>query len=146
MEGLTYSAYRTNLATGGLSRGKIKNARAWVSAALVYQHGCWSGLKNVNDTSLVVETMAFFNSSVITSTANALEMMVNYDNFGDKTVFWGPPKTERDSFWESGSTDSGSGSEEECGVLGGWYGQNDHYRLQECGPAEYEHIQLRHRW
>ncbi|KAL8499528.1 hypothetical protein ACS0TY_022463 [Phlomoides rotata] len=110
LEGLTYSAYRTNLATGGLSRGKIKDARAWVSAALVYQHGCWSGLKNVNDTSLVVETIAFFNSSVITSTANALAMMVNYDNFGDKTASWGPPKTERDGFWESGSTDSGSGS------------------------------------
>ncbi|KAL8528938.1 hypothetical protein ACS0TY_006420 [Phlomoides rotata] len=110
LELLTYSAYRTDLATGGLSRGKIKDARAWVSAALVYQYDCWSALKYVNDTSLVAETMAFFNSSVISSTANALGMMVNYDNFGDKTGSWGPPKTERDGFWESGSIDSGSGS------------------------------------
>lgn len=110
LELLNYSEYRTDLVTGGLSRGKMKDARAWMSAALVYQYDCWSALKYVNDTSLVDKTMAFFYSSVITSTANALAMMVNYDNFGDKTGSWGPPKTERDGFWESGSADSGSGS------------------------------------
>ncbi|KZV54480.1 putative pectinesterase/pectinesterase inhibitor 51-like [Dorcoceras hygrometricum] len=32
--------------------------------------------------------------------------MVNYDVFGDKIGSWGPPKTERDGFWETGSVSS----------------------------------------
>ncbi|XP_075482822.1 putative pectinesterase/pectinesterase inhibitor 51 [Primulina tabacum] len=107
LELLRYSEYRINLAGGALPLGKIKDARAWMSAALVYHYDCWSALKYVNDTSLVGSTIAFFNSSLILSTGNALGMMVNYDVFGDKIGSWAPPKTERDGFWEPGSDSSG---------------------------------------
>ncbi|KAG8373642.1 hypothetical protein BUALT_Bualt11G0045500 [Buddleja alternifolia] len=111
LEVLHYSEYRMNMVNNdALPRGRLKDARAWMSAALAYQYDCWSGLKYVNDTSLVDKTMAFFQSSLIASSSNALGMMLNFDVFGDKTASWGPPKTERDGFWESGSDSSGSGS------------------------------------
>ncbi|KAK4486786.1 hypothetical protein RD792_006628 [Penstemon davidsonii] len=100
---LQYAYYRTNLAHNALPQGKIKDARAWMSAALVYQYDCWSGLKKVNDTPLVVETMAFLNTSLMASTSNALGMLVNFDIFGENTKSWRPPKTERDGVWEIGS-------------------------------------------
>ncbi|XP_073295216.1 probable pectinesterase/pectinesterase inhibitor 51 [Primulina huaijiensis] len=106
LELLRYSEYRMNLAGEALPRGKIKDARAWMSSALVYHYDCWSALKYVNDTSSVGSTMAFFNSSLILSTSNALGMMWNYDVFGDKIGSWAPPKTERDGFWEPGSDSS----------------------------------------
>ncbi|XP_051139707.1 probable pectinesterase/pectinesterase inhibitor 51 [Andrographis paniculata] len=103
---LRYSEYRMNSAAEALPRGKLKDARAWMSAALGYHHGCWSGFKNLNDTPLVDKTLSFFYSSLIPSTTTALAMMVNYDLFGDKTESWHPPKTERDGFWEPGSESS----------------------------------------
>ncbi|XP_075514653.1 putative pectinesterase/pectinesterase inhibitor 51 [Primulina tabacum] len=106
---LRYSDYRLNLTGGALVGGSIKDARAWVSAALAYQYGCWSGLKlyaNDSDTALVQPTMAFFNSSLLVSTSNALAMLANYDVFADQTEYWAPPKTERDGFWETGSGSS----------------------------------------
>ncbi|CAN6697654.1 unnamed protein product [Malus baccata var. baccata] len=96
---LANSQYRISLATDSLSRGKIKNARASMSSALLYQYGCWSGLKNANDTSMVDETMSFLDS-LIGKSSNALGMMASYDNFGNDTKMWAPPKTERDGFWE----------------------------------------------
>ncbi|KZV25193.1 putative pectinesterase/pectinesterase inhibitor 51-like [Dorcoceras hygrometricum] len=108
---LRYSDYRLNLTDGALAGGGIKDARAWVSAALAYQYGCWSGLKlyaNDSDTALVQPTMAFLNSSLIVSTSNALGMLANFDVFGDKTESWAPPKTERDGFWGTGAGSSGS--------------------------------------
>ncbi|KAH6781891.1 Plant invertase/pectin methylesterase inhibitor superfamily [Perilla frutescens var. hirtella] len=111
LELLHYAEFRMNLVTSeALPRGRTKDARAWMSAVLVYQYDCWSALKYANDTSLVDKTMAFFYSSVIGSSSNALGMMVNYDVFGDKTGLWGPPKTERDGFWEPGSASPGLGS------------------------------------
>lgn len=107
LEVLRYADYRMNLVGGALTRGGIKDARAWAGAALAYQYGCWSGLKNVNDTALVVETMTFLNSTSIPSCSDALGMMVNYDIYGDKTGSWTQPKTERDGFWEPGSDSSG---------------------------------------
>ncbi|KAK6145000.1 hypothetical protein DH2020_021820 [Rehmannia glutinosa] len=110
LELLRYSEYRMNLTVDALPRGAFKDARAWMSAALVYQYDCWSALKYVNDTSMVDKTMAFFHSSLIAGiTSDALGMMVNYDVFGEKTASWGRPKTERDGFWESAGSDS-SGS------------------------------------
>ncbi|XP_075482139.1 putative pectinesterase/pectinesterase inhibitor 51 [Primulina tabacum] len=109
---LRYSDYRLNLTGGALAGGSIKDARAWVSAALAYQYGCWSGLKlyaNDTDTALVQPTLAFFNSSLIVSTSNALAMIANYDVFADQTESWAPPDTERDGFWETESGTSGSG-------------------------------------
>lgn len=111
LELLRYAEFRANLVAGdALPRGRNKDARAWMSAALVYQYDCWSALKYVNDTSLVDKTMSFFYSSVIASTSNVLGMMVNYDVFGETTGSWAPPKTERDGFWEPRSATSGFGS------------------------------------
>ncbi|KAL3654691.1 putative pectinesterase/pectinesterase inhibitor 51 [Castilleja foliolosa] len=111
LEVLGYSEYRMNLSGESLPRGGggVKDARAWLSAVLAYEYGCLSGLKKVNDTPLVAKTLAFFNSSLIASTGNVLGMIANYDFFGDKTVSWAPPKTERDGFWEP-ILDSYSGS------------------------------------
>ncbi|PKI60176.1 hypothetical protein CRG98_019446 [Punica granatum] len=103
---LDNSAYRTQATVGALPRGKTKDARAWLSAALLYQYDCWSGLKYANDTALVNETMSFLNSLTML-TSNALGMLVSYDLYEKDTKSWRPPVTERDGFWEPGS-ESGS--------------------------------------
>lgn len=110
LEFLRYSVYRVDLVADALPRGDIRDARAWMSAAMAYQYGCLSGLKTVNDTPQVAETVSFFNSSLIVSSIDALAMIANYDYFGDKTGSWAPPKTERNGFWAAGSDSSCSGS------------------------------------
>ncbi|XP_027178204.1 probable pectinesterase/pectinesterase inhibitor 51 [Coffea eugenioides] len=112
LEVLNYSDFRSDRTASVLARGKIKDARAWLSAAVVYQYDCWSALKYVNGTSKVNETMAFLNG-LLGLSSNALGMMVNYDNLGEDTGSWGPPKTERDGFWEGVG---GSGLEFHGGV------------------------------
>ncbi|XP_016469874.1 putative pectinesterase/pectinesterase inhibitor 51 [Nicotiana tabacum] len=107
MEVLGYAEYRVGLAGQALTRGELKNSRAWMSAVMVYQYDCWSALKYVNGTSQVSQTMAFLNS-LIGYSSNALGMLVNYDIYGENTGSWTPPKTERDGFWE-GSGSGGSG-------------------------------------
>ncbi|WJX40842.1 putative pectinesterase/pectinesterase inhibitor 51 [Trifolium repens] len=99
-----YSHHRISLTVEALSRGRIKDARAFMSAALAYQYNCWSGLKYANDTQLVFKTMSFLDSLTNLS-SNALSMILSYDLFGNDTDLWRPPRTERDGFWE----DSGSG-------------------------------------
>ncbi|TYH45442.1 hypothetical protein ES332_D11G264800v1 [Gossypium tomentosum] len=99
---LSYSSYRIKSAHYALTHGNIKDARAWMSAALGYQQNCWGALKYVNDTKLVVDTMLFLDSLVHHS-SNALSMMVAYDNYGEDTTLWTPPKTDRDGFYEKGS-------------------------------------------
>ncbi|KAK4774276.1 hypothetical protein SAY86_009211 [Trapa natans] len=107
LQGLGNSTYRTQSAVDALPRGKTKDARAWLSAALQFQLGCLSGFMNVNDTALVNETMAFLDS-LTRFTSNALSMLVSYDIYGNDTASWRPPATERDGFWEPGSvSDSG---------------------------------------
>ncbi|KAK2980369.1 hypothetical protein RJ640_014542 [Escallonia rubra] len=107
LEALGNSEFRLSLTADALPRGKIKDARAWMSAGLAYQYDCWSGLKYVNDTQMINKTMAFMDSLVGFS-SNALSMMVSYDVFGNDLSTWGPPKTERDGFWEgAGSGDIG---------------------------------------
>ncbi|GAA0160244.1 esterase [Lithospermum erythrorhizon] len=97
---LGYSSYRIESTVELLPRGdKIKDCRAWMSAALAYQYDCWSSLKYVNETAKVNETMAFLNS-LIGISGNALAMMWNYDNFGDQTGSWILPGTERDGVWD----------------------------------------------
>ncbi|KAL7142026.1 hypothetical protein ABFS83_08G094900 [Erythranthe nasuta] len=108
LEMVGYSEYRIGLVGGALTRGELKDARAWMSAALVYQYDCWSALKYVNDTAQVVQTMVFFNTTLIAGSSSALGMLMNYDIYGDKTGWWGPPRTERDGFWEPASESSGS--------------------------------------
>lgn len=83
-----------------------------MSGALLYQYDCWSALKYANDTSLTNETMSFLYS-LTTFTSNALSMIRSYDVHGNEIGSWGPPKTERDGFWE------GSGSGGDMGFRGG---------------------------
>ncbi|RID73160.1 hypothetical protein BRARA_B00327 [Brassica rapa] len=113
---LSYSEQRTRSTDQALTRGEIKNARAWLSAALVYQYDTWSALKYVNDTKQVGETMSFLDG-LIHVTSNALSMMVSFDNFGDNVASWTPPRTERDGFWEK--TGPGLGSEPNLGFPSG---------------------------
>lgn len=100
VEGLTFSEYRfKQTANDALPRGEIKDARAWMSAALGYQHGCSSGLQKVNDTSRVIQTIVLMES-LIEFTSNTLGMIINYDIHGNQIASWSPPKTERQGFWE----------------------------------------------
>lgn len=103
LEVLDNSEYRTNLTVDALPRGRTKDARAWMSAALLYQYDCWSGLKYANDTQMVNKTMSFLNTLTML-TSNALSMIVSYDLFGNETGSWKPPRTERDGYWEPGPT------------------------------------------
>uniref|UniRef100_A0A2N9H6L8 pectinesterase n=1 Tax=Fagus sylvatica TaxID=28930 RepID=A0A2N9H6L8_FAGSY len=107
VEVLNNSQYRMSISTDdALPRGKLKDARAWMSAALLYQYDCWSALKYANDTHLVNETMSFLDS-LTQLTSNALNMVVSYDVFGNDTASWVPPRTERDGFWEGGGGGGG---------------------------------------
>ncbi|CAM8951051.1 unnamed protein product [Rhodiola kirilowii] len=107
IEGVTNSESRTASATVAITKGSLKDARAWLSASLGTQYSCWSGLKNVNDTSKVNETMSFLDN-LVQLTSNALSILVAYDVYGNDTASWQPPRTERDGFWEpvSGSRSS----------------------------------------
>ncbi|KAI5344445.1 hypothetical protein L3X38_012322 [Prunus dulcis] len=111
------SEYRISLSTDSLSRGSIRNARASMSAALLYQYDCWSALKYANDTQMVNQTMSFLDS-LTGKSSNALSMMFSYDNFGKDTKSWAPPKTERDGYWER-LEGGGSGQEVRLGVPSG---------------------------
>lgn len=116
--GLTNAVYRTALSLRELQlrRGDTRNVRAWMSASLHYQYGCWSGLSYVNDTKEVVDTMLYLNAT-IGLTSNALCMITALDLYGQNTAAWGPPKTERDGVWGTGSSAAGgSGSGFKGGV------------------------------
>ncbi|KAL6225414.1 hypothetical protein ACLB2K_004264 [Fragaria x ananassa] len=107
---LKNSEYRVSRATEEMSRARIKSARAAFSAALLYQYDCWSALKYANDTQMVNQTMSYLDG-LIGRSSNALSMMFSYDNFGNDTSLWAPPRTERDGFWErtGGSGDFSGG-------------------------------------
>lgn len=111
---LGYSQYRISLADEALPQGKVKDARAWMSAGLCYQYDCWSALKYANDTQMVDKTMSFLDT-LIGFSSNALSMMMSYDNFGDAIDKWAPPRTERDGFWEAAT-----GGESGHASLGGF--------------------------
>ncbi|XP_024959299.1 probable pectinesterase/pectinesterase inhibitor 51 [Cynara cardunculus var. scolymus] len=102
IEHLRNAEYRLNLTANALPRRRIKDGRAWTSAALFYQSGCWNALKNVNktNTKMINETVSFMDT-LIGYLSNALSMMMAYDVFGDKLASWMPPKTEREGFWEA---------------------------------------------
>ncbi|XP_058097304.1 probable pectinesterase/pectinesterase inhibitor 51 [Magnolia sinica] len=105
LEVLGYSQYRISLSSAsGILPRRAKDARAWMSAAVLYQYDCWSALKYVNTTQRVNDTMAFLDS-LTKLTSNALSMIVSYDLFGDDTALWKPPMTERSGFWGSSNGD-----------------------------------------
>ncbi|KAG6660783.1 hypothetical protein I3843_03G124400 [Carya illinoinensis] len=108
LESLRNSDYRISRTTeDALPHGRIKDARVWMSASLLYQQDCWSALKYANDTQMVNSTMSFLDS-LVGLTSNALSMVFSYSVFGNETGSWAPPKTERDGFWQGGG---GSGSD-----------------------------------
>ncbi|XP_057791655.1 probable pectinesterase/pectinesterase inhibitor 51 [Salvia miltiorrhiza] len=119
LEVLRYSDERAAMAADALPGGRIKDARAWMSAALAYHYGCMSGLKNVNDTPLVAAAVEFFNTTLINSTVDVLDMMANYDYFGEEIGSWGPPQTERDGFWPTPGHAASSGNAALGGVPAG---------------------------
>ncbi|CAJ2676870.1 unnamed protein product [Trifolium pratense] len=108
IETLTNSQYRISTSNEALENGKIKDARAWLSAALAYQYDCWSGLKYANDTHAVGEAMAFIDSLTMLS-SNALAMAFSYDIYGNDTSAWKIPTTERDGLWQVSGSGAGSG-------------------------------------
>ncbi|CAK7354928.1 unnamed protein product [Dovyalis caffra] len=119
MEALNNSQYRITRSTGdALPRGRIKDARAWMSAALLYQYDCSNALKYANDTSLTNQTMSFLDT-LMSFSSNALSMIVSYDALGNDTKSWGPPKTEREGVWEIRSA-PGSGGGFGSGFRGGF--------------------------
>ncbi|XP_039062811.1 probable pectinesterase/pectinesterase inhibitor 51 [Hibiscus syriacus] len=99
LEILAYSDHRMESASHALTQGKVKDARAWMSAALAYQKGSWGALKRINDTMSIAHVMTSLDELTRLS-SNALSMMVAYDNNGEDTLSWTPPKTERDGFYE----------------------------------------------
>ncbi|EOA13114.1 hypothetical protein CARUB_v10026126mg [Capsella rubella] len=115
LEILSYAQHRTESTDVAVTGGEIKDARAWMSAALAYQFDCWSGLKTVNDTKQVVDTITFFED-LVNLTGNALSMMLSFDNFGDDIVSWTRPATERDGFWEKAGPSLGSGTGKEANL------------------------------
>lgn len=113
IEVLTNSQHRISLSQDALPRGRTKDARAWLSAALAYQYDCWNGLKYANDTRAVGEAMSFIDSLSMLS-SNALAMAFSYDVYGNDTSSWKPPSTERNGFWEASG--SGGGSDFKGGI------------------------------
>ncbi|KAF6163625.1 hypothetical protein GIB67_036085 [Kingdonia uniflora] len=105
---LKYSEYRLSSTVVVLPRGAIKDARAWVSAALSYESGCIGGFtKFVNGSQEVNVTVAFLET-VVEITSNTLSFLVNYDKFGNETALWRVPMTERDGVWEDGKASEGT--------------------------------------
>ncbi|RAL39888.1 hypothetical protein DM860_013089 [Cuscuta australis] len=132
-----YAENRMRSAGKALRGGEIKDARAWMSAVVVYQYDCWSSLKDVNDTGKVNSTMAF-TWSLLGLTSDALGMLVNYDRIGNETGSWRLPETERDGFWEKDGK-SGSGSATGGGVPSGLI-PNVTVCLQKSG-CDYQKVQ-----
>ncbi|KAL0677498.1 hypothetical protein Bca4012_005479 [Brassica carinata] len=119
LEILSYSQHRTESTSVAVaSGGGIKDGRAWMSAALAYQYDCWSGLKTVNDTKQVVDTITFLGD-LVKLTGTALGMMVSFDSFGDDVASWIPPATERDGFWEKTKPASGTVKDASLGFPSG---------------------------
>ncbi|CAH9123240.1 unnamed protein product, partial [Cuscuta epithymum] len=103
LEPIDYSRYRVGMTVRhGLSASssKLKDSRAWLSAALSSQYDGLGGLRKVNDSKDAIDAMAFMNNALIATTSTALSMLANYDFHGEKTWLWGPIYTERDGFWE----------------------------------------------
>ncbi|XP_047336157.1 probable pectinesterase/pectinesterase inhibitor 51 [Impatiens glandulifera] len=110
MQVLDNAVYRMSLTSQALPRGQIKDARAWMGAALVYETACWSGLNKTANGSLVMETAAYSVQTVQNMTSDTLSMLAAYNSFGNQTGLWGPAKTERDGFWDEVVNGGGGGS------------------------------------
>ncbi|XP_008786544.1 probable pectinesterase/pectinesterase inhibitor 51 [Phoenix dactylifera] len=98
LEHLSLSDRRLAAASAALPRGRAADARAWTSAALLYQYDCNNSLSYVSGTRLVADAMAFL-SSLYDLTSNALSLIAARQRFGDDLSLWSPPQTERDGYW-----------------------------------------------
>jgi pectinesterase inhibitor-like protein len=73
---------------------RIKDVKAWMSAALAYVYDCSSDLRYVNTThkiSTIIQQVDW----VTNFTSNALSMVDALDTYGKDMVLWRPPSTER---------------------------------------------------
>ncbi|KAE8718102.1 cytokinesis protein sepA-like [Hibiscus syriacus] len=77
LEILAYSDHHMESASDALTQGKVKDARAWMSATLAYQKGSWGALKRINDTMSITHVMTFLDELTRLS-SNALRLMVAY--------------------------------------------------------------------
>ncbi|XP_078434689.1 plant invertase/pectin methylesterase inhibitor superfamily [Wolffia australiana] len=98
VEHLGASARRLAGVAAALPQGRAEDARAWLSAALLYQYDCFSALKYVNDTAQVDDAMRFL-LSLTALTSNALSMLAAFQRYGADSAAWAPPQTERDGYW-----------------------------------------------
>ncbi|WCJ29063.1 Plant invertase/pectin methylesterase inhibitor superfamily [Euphorbia peplus] len=78
---------------------KTKDARAWMSAALLFHYSCLNNFKYVNDTVEIHNLMSFFEK-LGGITGDALSMVRSFDLFRSDMGKWAPPKTEREGFFE----------------------------------------------
>ncbi|PKA50295.1 putative pectinesterase/pectinesterase inhibitor 51 [Apostasia shenzhenica] len=97
IELLSYSENRLSAATSSPNISS-PDARAWASAALLYQYDCWSALTYVNGTSQVADATAFM-FDLINRTSDGLSMLAALQRYGGDTAKWAPPQTERDGYW-----------------------------------------------
>jgi hypothetical protein len=92
-----------------MPHGKIKDARAWMSAALQFQYDCWSALNKAKDAKMVNKTITFMDS-LTGLTSNALSMVFAYDGYGKETGSWAVG--EKWGGWRVQSGFQGRGSNE----------------------------------
>ncbi|XP_065878463.1 probable pectinesterase/pectinesterase inhibitor 51 [Euphorbia lathyris] len=98
LEELSNSMFRLQSSITALP-SKSKDARAWMSAALVYQNDCLSNFKKVNDT-VEIHSLLSLLDLLTRMTSNALSLVRALDLFGSDVGKWAAPKTERDGFFE----------------------------------------------
>ncbi|KAJ4758385.1 Pectinesterase/pectinesterase inhibitor [Rhynchospora pubera] len=112
IEFLTMSSNRLTTASKliSLSSPPLPTIRIFSSAALSYQYDCWSAYKYVNDSSTVVDAMAYLENKVTALTRNTLSMLAALQRYGNDTSLWGPPQTERDGYWPKPATVNTNGS------------------------------------
>eukprot|EP01018_Ginkgo_biloba_P025922 Gb_36012 [translate_table: standard] len=73
---------------------RIKDVKAWMSAALTRQYDARSAFRNVNTTEQVRSTVEQIDC-VMCLTSNALSMADALDTYGNDIISWKPPQTER---------------------------------------------------
>ncbi|KAF7137381.1 hypothetical protein RHSIM_Rhsim07G0185500 [Rhododendron simsii] len=100
MEVLRNAEYRQQSTADALPRGEFKDARAWMSASLVYESMCLNGLNKTGSNLRSVTGVVAYMQTVVNVTGEALSLIRSYDIYGNDTGSWTSPQTERDGVWE----------------------------------------------